>query len=121
LLSPICPHITEELWERLGNKDFISTSEWPTYDKKKLKEKKKEENLNDKVSGRIKEILEKVSSGGKIYVYVVPFEITKLDEKKICKEIGKDVKIFSTADKKKYDPQNKAKNARPGMASVYVE
>ena len=25
LLSPFCPHITEELWEKLGHKDFISS------------------------------------------------------------------------------------------------
>ena len=120
LLSPICPHIAEELWERLGNKDFISTSEWPTYEEKESKIKKKEENVEGKVVERVKEILEKVE-GEKVYVYVMPFEVDKLDEKKISKEVGKDVKIFATSDKKKHDPQNKAKNARPGMASVYVE
>jgi leucyl-tRNA synthetase len=35
LLSPFCPHITEELWEKLGNKEFISLAEWPKYDESK--------------------------------------------------------------------------------------
>ena len=126
LMNPICPHITEELWEKLGHKypkgheKFISTSEWPSYDESKLKVKKKEENVEEKVVERVREILGK-TSGEKIYVYVMPFEVGKLEEKKISKEIGKDVKIFATNDKDKHDPQNKAKNARPGMASVYVE
>ena len=36
LLSPITPHIAEELWERLGYDDTISYEPWPTYDESKL-------------------------------------------------------------------------------------
>ncbi len=36
LLHPFCPHITEELWEKLGNKSFISLASWPKYDSKKI-------------------------------------------------------------------------------------
>ncbi|WP_096270978.1 leucine--tRNA ligase [Paucisalibacillus globulus] len=36
LLSPIAPHIAEELWDRLGHQHTISYSEWPTYDESKL-------------------------------------------------------------------------------------
>ncbi|MBM4386858.1 MAG: leucine--tRNA ligase [Deltaproteobacteria bacterium] len=32
ILSPIAPHICEELWERLGNKSSITHSQWPDYD-----------------------------------------------------------------------------------------
>jgi len=31
LLSPFAPHLCEKLWERLGNKSFISLSPWPAY------------------------------------------------------------------------------------------
>ncbi|MBH5318170.1 leucine--tRNA ligase [Paenibacillus sp. GSMTC-2017] len=32
MLSPIAPHITEELWEKLGLVDSITYAEWPTFD-----------------------------------------------------------------------------------------
>lgn len=32
MLSPIAPHIAEELWERLGGTDSITYAEWPAYD-----------------------------------------------------------------------------------------
>ncbi|REK77443.1 leucine--tRNA ligase [Paenibacillus paeoniae] len=32
LLSPIAPHIAEELWEKLGQEGTISYAAWPTYD-----------------------------------------------------------------------------------------
>lgn len=38
LLAPIAPHITEELWEILGNTDGISYVAWPEYDENALVE-----------------------------------------------------------------------------------
>lgn len=32
LLSPVVPHIAEELWERLGHQDTITYVPWPEYD-----------------------------------------------------------------------------------------
>ncbi|MCR2803218.1 leucine--tRNA ligase [Paenibacillus soyae] len=32
MLSPIAPHITEELWEKLGRTETITYSEWPAYE-----------------------------------------------------------------------------------------
>ncbi len=32
LLSPMVPHITEELWEELGNKGRLLNTPWPSYD-----------------------------------------------------------------------------------------
>jgi leucyl-tRNA synthetase len=32
LLAPVAPHIAEELWHQLGNKDSISKQSWPNYD-----------------------------------------------------------------------------------------
>jgi len=31
LISPYAPHIAEELWERLGNKNSITYAEYPVY------------------------------------------------------------------------------------------
>ena len=38
LLSPVAPHIAEELWSRLGHTDTITYEAWPTYDESKLVE-----------------------------------------------------------------------------------
>ena len=36
LLNPLCPHITEELWNtKLGHNDTITYEPWPTYDEEK--------------------------------------------------------------------------------------
>ncbi|WP_276356318.1 leucine--tRNA ligase [Cohnella caldifontis] len=32
MLSPIAPHISEELWERLGHQDSVTYAAWPEYD-----------------------------------------------------------------------------------------
>ena len=38
LLSPFVPHIAEEMWERLGNKESILKTKWPAYDSELIKE-----------------------------------------------------------------------------------
>ena len=38
LLSPYAPHISEELWSKLGNKESISTASFPKFEEKFLKE-----------------------------------------------------------------------------------
>jgi leucyl-tRNA synthetase len=40
LLSPFAPHITEELWNKLGNTQSIHSVAWPTYDPKKASTQK---------------------------------------------------------------------------------
>jgi leucyl-tRNA synthetase len=34
ILNPFAPHLTEELWERLGQKPFLSVHPWPKYEEK---------------------------------------------------------------------------------------
>ena len=38
LLSPVTPHVCEELWQILGHNDTIAYSKWPTYDESLTKE-----------------------------------------------------------------------------------
>ena len=37
LLNPVAPHITEELWNKLGHNESIAYEPWPTYDEEKTK------------------------------------------------------------------------------------
>jgi len=55
LLSPVVPHITEELWHMLGHENFLLTQPWPRYDPKALEEEKRLVVLqvNGKVRSRI--------------------------------------------------------------------
>jgi leucyl-tRNA synthetase len=36
LLAPFAPHVTEELWARLGNASSVHLSQWPQFDEKKI-------------------------------------------------------------------------------------
>lgn len=36
LFAPFAPHLSEEIWEKLGKQPFISTSKWPSYDEAKI-------------------------------------------------------------------------------------
>jgi leucyl-tRNA synthetase len=38
ILSPYAPHVTEELWQVLGNADSITAQQFPTFDAKHLVE-----------------------------------------------------------------------------------
>ena len=55
LFNPVCPHVTEELWERLGNTDTIANSNWPEYDESKTIEDDYEMvvQVNGKVRGKV--------------------------------------------------------------------
>jgi len=114
------PHIAEELWEKIGEKDFVSNASWPMYGKKKLKIKEKKVDLNSKIVDLVRGYIgaKKVSQ---IYLYVLPFELEKFDSVKIGKALGVQVKIFATNDKKKIDPAGKSKKARPGQPGIYFE
>ncbi len=37
-MSPFAPHISEEIWERLGNKSSIQNAQWPSFDPLLVKE-----------------------------------------------------------------------------------
>ena len=35
LLNPVCPHITEEIWQRMGYEEYVHEASWPEYDESK--------------------------------------------------------------------------------------
>ena len=55
LFNPVCPHVTEELWEKLGHTDSIANSTWPTFDEDKTQEDTYEMvvQVNGKVRGKM--------------------------------------------------------------------
>ncbi|MEH7384170.1 leucine--tRNA ligase [Bacillus sp. JJ1521] len=72
LLSPIAPHLAEELWEKLGNTGSIAYESWPAFDEAKLVESEIEIviQVNGKVKAKLhvpadasKEALEQIAMG----------------------------------------------------------
>jgi len=55
LLSPLAPHLTDELWERLGHAESVHLASWPKYDITKTRQKsvKISVQINDRVRGVI--------------------------------------------------------------------
>src|SRR3989338_1454911 len=41
ILAPFAPHISEEIWQMMGNNGYIHESEWPKYDEELVKDKDK--------------------------------------------------------------------------------
>lgn len=72
LLSPVAPHICEELWEKLGHHGTIAYESWPAWDEAKLVEDEVEIviQINGKVRAKLlvpndasKEQMEKIAMG----------------------------------------------------------
>tara|TARA_Y100000031_G_scaffold154102_1_gene200877 strand:- start:703 stop:3150 length:2448 start_codon:yes stop_codon:yes gene_type:complete len=129
LLSPFCPHIAEELWEKLGNKNFISLEKWPKYDEKKIDENlEKQEQLVEKLISDINHVVKLVNEKQnteikKVFVYVLPNEKEMFEDEKeiIKKKINIDIQIYAVNEKDKYDPENKSKKVKPGRPGIYLE
>jgi len=122
ILNPICPHVTEYLWEKLGNKSLISLEKWP--ESKEIKTKQQKTNINQNIINYAQDIIKKVEEKqkvSKVYIYVMPFEFNQINEKEIQKSLNKQITIFAVNDPNKIDPQNISKKAVPGRPGVYLE
>ncbi len=55
ILSPIAPHMCEELWKRMGHSESLARAPWPTYDQAMLVENEIElpVQVNGKVRGKV--------------------------------------------------------------------
>jgi leucyl-tRNA synthetase len=128
LLHPFCPHITEELWKKIGNKNFISLESWPIIEKKKINEGLEKQEL---IINAVKEDIIKIKNIvgiEKSYprIFAIPNEVKFLEENKnfLEKTTGSPaIYIFSTKDVKDnplIDPENKSKKARPGKPGIHI-
>ncbi len=52
LLAPLAPHLSEELWQRLGEKDSIFLSIWPKYDKSLIQDEEVE--IGVQINGKLR-------------------------------------------------------------------
>ncbi len=128
LFAPFCPHTAEELWHKLGNKSFISLESWPEWDEKKINNKfEEEEKLIEKLINDVNNIVrlfkEKEKEVSKAFLYVLPKELENYSNSlnEIQKRTNLEIKVFSVADKSKYDPENKSSKTKPGKPAIYLE
>ena len=56
MLAPFAPHVTEELWEKIGNKGSVHNQKWPVYEEGKTQEKKVR--LILQVNGKVRDVIE---------------------------------------------------------------
>ena len=56
LLAPMAPHITEELWHRMGHHESIAKASWPTYDPELITEETT--TMVVQVNGKVRDRLE---------------------------------------------------------------
>ncbi len=101
ILAPFTPHITEEIWEKIGKKSYISLAKWPEPNKSKIKpEFEKAEEIVKRTLNDIREILRILKGNPSEIVLVLPsdwkYELCKeifarVNKREKLKEVIKDV------------------------------
>jgi len=130
IIAPICPHVAEELWEKLrfssgvsdeclSSEEFVSVAAWPEVGGEDILDVENFEDFNEKIISRVMDIIKEGVET--VFIYVMPFELDKINLEKIGEKIGKVVKVFAVNDSEKHDPKGMAKKAKPGLASIYLE
>ena len=97
LLNPFAPHITEELYERIGASITIAETEWPTYDEEKTIDDEIELPIqfNGKLKATVKIARATDESTVKELVHANPTVINNLQNKTVIKEIYVKNKIYN--------------------------
>lgn len=93
MIAPLVPHICEEIWEKLGKKDFISLTEWPQYDETLIDEKS--ERAEEFIKGVIADVQEifavaRIKEAKTAHIYTA--EDWKWEVMEIVAAPGKDVR-----------------------------
>ena len=89
LLSPYAPHLAEELWEGLGNRQTITYAEWPTWDEALTKENELEiaVQINGKIRARVLVGADASQSEVEALAFALPETQAALAGKEIVKKI----------------------------------
>ena len=97
LLNPVAPHITEELWQKLGHTDYLYQQTWPEYDEAKTVESTVEiaVQVNGKVKAKLNVSLDDTQEAVKEKVFAASSVQAAVDGKNIVKEIYVKGKIYN--------------------------
>ncbi len=86
LLAPFAPHITEEMWHQIGEKNSIHLEKWPEYDEKYITSKQMK--IPVQVNGKLRTVLSVISD--------------QLSEESVVEMAKKDPKVIQYLEGKKY-------------------
>ncbi len=91
LLSPITPHLSEELWQEMGYKESIYLQSWPKYDVKLLEEEEKL--IVVQVNGKLRGRLLLPASYDDERIKIEALSLPKIKDKIKGKKIGKIITV----------------------------
>lgn len=120
MMQPFTPHLSEELWSKIGKKSFVSLEKWPSFKLNKFEDTEKSiKNLMGDINNLLSLVKKKPT---KAFIYVIPKEIDLYKESKdfLSKELNLKVVVFAN-NEKIYDPMNKASKTKFGKPAIYLE
>jgi len=126
ILSVYSPFISEEIWEKMGKKNFICLEKWPESEENKIDENiiKKEESFK-KLCEDIKNVIKLSEKNKELYLYVVnedEYRYLQQSTSFLKREFDFSmIKIFRVNDPEKYDPENKSKRAKLGKPGIFIK
>ena len=91
LLSPVVPHITEELWSKLGHVGSISYAKWPTYDESKLVEDVVE--IVVQINGKVRQHLQVSKDASREELQALALNDERIKQELMDKEVKKVIAV----------------------------
>lgn len=124
--APLVPHLAEEFWHQLGNTSLVACESWPRFDVSRINESfDVQERQFTKTVDDIRSVMKLVALKGgtseKVYLYVLPSEVSLFSSDILSKAVGTPVTVFAVNDPAKYDPHGKSSKVKPGRPGIYVE
>lgn len=91
LLSPVVPHITEELWSKLGHVGSIAYAKWPTYDESKLVEDVVE--IVVQINGKVRQHLQVSKDASREELQALALNDERIKQELADKEVKKVIAV----------------------------
>ena len=91
LLSPVVPHITEELWSKLGHVGSIAYAKWPTYDESKLVEDVVE--IVIQINGKVRQHLQVSKDASREELQALALNDERIKQELVDKEVKKVIAV----------------------------
>src|SRR5438445_2492142 len=133
MVSTIIPVSSEDLWEKMGNKEFISLAEWPSFDKSLVNEES--EQLEKIMENTLRDVrqIQKIMKKQSKQVFIIIAKDEKFAKSKIKKSnalkffkdaqnfLERELKCKVTVEDGDKSRLEKAQKAMPEKPAIYIE